>query len=855
MDRLRLIEFSPGGRPIEHLNLHNADGSMQLVRDTLAITPPERRSSQADIHRRYGGAHIVGETHGNGAVEAEWYINGGSADASLALMEEFLHHLEKTDEPHHHFVEWRPDGASRSVYWEVRGATPWQPMYRWVEFSTTKTLHLKAGFITAPLALGDRYTIDDPFDVDSREDYTHALGLGSQITWTAGSGLGVTAASDHIMLHTARGYKYADAQHTVKFRTGAVDNYAGTVFKYLDANNYLMVVQDAANLQVFKVTGGVQSAALGSVAWNTSPNTVHWITSRIEGNIIYVEGWNREPELTGTPDAAGAYQMTDAEAMQFGVGVEGDVGIRWIPAGTDHKLLSFSVEPFVYKSRLDPVELQIDPIPGNAPALLDLTLALHKKSDYAGTTKDPQMGVIAWTKELRPGNMVRSGSFESGQVSPVSGWTTAIEAGYNTAVATSITDVQNSLVAADGKGYAEVVVPATAGAGVNFKIYRKFERGRKYTVRYKIRAASATSTITVKIGNTGATDAASTGFALTSTWTERTFTWTPTADRPSAVLAFFNAAATAATYQIDSVVVEPANRPSEQSLLAPSGSAPIGFLSAPDAASLTNAALVADTDATQGFRADFSAAAGSGLLWNISPTLLHPDEFTEDEINLEVWARIRLPVTSLISPRAVVYASNGEVTRYTQEYNTIGLAMAPPLQVDAVNGSQYGLARLGSLILPADSSLRHAWTLGVTMYWAGTGTPGIDYVMVVPARSRAATPTNKPVGGAVGYENYPGLFSNLHTSRSYVKKIKWDLSTQVRSENVTAGFGGPTGWTPSNGLGGQLLEYPPGAVRELVKVTDTHLCWSSQPNYPRDLRHTLSFRHDFWPRYFLSRGD
>jgi hypothetical protein len=107
----------------------------------------------------------------------------------------------------------------------------------------------------------------------------------------------------------------------------------------------------------------------------------------------------------------------------------------------------------------------------------------------------------------------------------------------------------------------------------------------------------------------------------------------------------------------------------------------------------------------------------------------------------------------------------------------------------------------------------------------------------------------------VVYENYPGLFSNLHTSRSYVKKIKWDLSTQVRSENVTAGFGGPTGWTPSNGLGGQLLEYPPGAVRELVKVTDTHLCWSSQPNYPRDLRHTLSFRHDFWPRYFLSRGD
>jgi hypothetical protein len=396
-------------------------------------------------------------------------------------------------------------------------------------------------------------------------------------------------------------------------------------------------------------------------------------------------------------------------------------------------------------------------------------------------------------------------------------------------------------------------VPATVGAGVNYKIYKRFERGRKYTVRYKIRAASATSTINAKLGNAGATDAASAGFALSSTWTERSFTWTPTADRDYGVLAFYNNAATAATYQIDSVVVEPADNPSQQSAASPGGLEPVGLLPA-TAGQLANITLTADADATQGTRADFTNNKTSSIAWTIDPSLLSPDDFTEDEVHLEVWARIRLGVTTLVSPRGIVFASNNFVSRYTQEYGEIGAAMAPPIAVDGANGSQYGLARLGTLLFSADELVGQPWLLTVMIQWAGTGTPGLDYVMLVPARSRAATPTNKPVGNATGSETYPALFQS-NFNYSLVKKIKWDLSTVARRENPDAGFGGPSPWAASHGVGGQLLEYPPGAVLELVKVTDTHLCWSVAPSNPRDLRQRLSLKHDFWPRYLLMRAD
>jgi hypothetical protein len=63
------------------------------------------------------------------------------------------------------YLEWRPDGATNSVFYEVRGPATWKPNYRWVQFAGIHSLTCEIQVPVAPLAVGAPIVIG-PFTQD-----------------------------------------------------------------------------------------------------------------------------------------------------------------------------------------------------------------------------------------------------------------------------------------------------------------------------------------------------------------------------------------------------------------------------------------------------------------------------------------------------------------------------------------------------------------------------------------------------------------------------------------------------------------------------------------------------------------
>ena len=106
MDRLRIIKFSTGGRPITQLDIN--DGTVySLVRDTLSWQAPAREQKFAQSAHRYGGGQLAAESHQNGQMSAEWYISGGGvANTALTNAGTLFDQLESLEPDR--YIEWLP---------------------------------------------------------------------------------------------------------------------------------------------------------------------------------------------------------------------------------------------------------------------------------------------------------------------------------------------------------------------------------------------------------------------------------------------------------------------------------------------------------------------------------------------------------------------------------------------------------------------------------------------------------------------------------------------------------------------------------------------------------------------------
>jgi hypothetical protein len=843
-DRHRIVTFSPGGRPVVELDLNDMT-VLALQRLTFKAPALQRTALKTQSGHRFGGSRVVAETHDNGTAEATWLVMGATADASLLLGEQLLSSL--LDPAPGRYYEWRPDGATRSVYMELRGPGIYEPQYEWPEFAGAQVLKIDCKWEVAPLSEWDRMDIADPFDVDSIADYTVDAGANVSVS----GGALITSSSnltvEKQLIHTARGYQPADAQATIKTSPGAVSSYkSGVILRRVDASNRLEAYVDDngtnSRLRVDKVIAGTRtnlaSTNLGSRITTTA---VHWVRGRVEGGVVYAEHWTGEP----TPAAAATTSTSVVlSAAERAVLTSGYAGIVWVPQNAASTIDDFTVEPYTYKAASGvslPLQLPLGgAIPGDGPAKTDLWLT--------STTPGVQpWAMFAWWERAQPFSRLWNGSFER----DTNGWAATVATNINNP-STSITRITSA--SKYGTAAGAILTPGSLTIeGANFRLPGVFRAGVSYTLSLWAKLASGTNTGQARLGASASADLTALDMALTTSWQQFTLTWIPSADRSDVYVAAVlgKTVAFAGTLHIDGVVVyEGAVAPATGKQAEGAGAVPpVGIIEGEslDVSLSSGFATTADAGCSGGSKATAAITGAQTVypVYYVDPQTLAGDDFSVNEVRVEVWARLQIPST-LVSPTVYVqaapegYVSELASIRYTEEYGNIGKPLTVP------SGTRWQMVRLGVLALSVDrGNPQRARILPVFQTAAGTtGTLALDYLMLVPVRQRALSPTGKALDST-----YPQF---MYVTTETTKRVRSDL-TGASTHQDQPGVRNQL-W-PEQGLTGQMLELPAGDVDVLVdlsnKVPDDPADLSGDETFPT----TATVHLAVVPRSYLSRGN
>ena len=259
---------------------------------------------------------------------------------------------------------------------------------------------------------------------------------------------------------------------------------------------------------------------------------------------------------------------------------------------------------------------------------------------------------------------------------------------------------------------------------------------------------------------------------------------------------------------------------------------------------------VADSTALNNGRATVASPASGGtygVAVDIDPSTLNEDDFSNGEVSLEVWARMKVAsnhaATVTLSLEPADGTSFGEA-RYTSEYGSVGKGLPVP----SSGTGAWHYYRLGTVTAYVDKYGGKKWRLVTKVYFsaASTNAFGIDYLAVVPSRQRALLPTGKPFNAT----SYPAF---IPSASATTKVVKSDLSGWTVAGTATA----TSVYHPDSGLGGQLMEIPPGNVSLFVKsseeVPDEPVAATMLATADTESQ-TLTISGIITPRYFLGRG-
>jgi hypothetical protein len=461
-------------------------------------------------------------------------------------------------------------------------------------------------------------------------------------------------------------------------------------------------------------------------------------------------------------------------------------------------------------------------IPGDAPALVEVEIT------PSGGAAAPSWAAIGWSQRPSVFNQCWNGDFAAA-VLAVEGWSVAAVTNISGA-ATSIFRVATA--AKYGVHSGQIVCPATADTGASFRIFRKFKKGVVYTAEAWIHSAAGVTNTYIRLGNGAANDKASSGnTALSTTWQRITVTWTPSADRDDAHVAINIAAATGTTFEIDGVMVyEGATAPtSPNQSEGRGGFPPFGVIEAENGCGTGTGATLA---ASASYRSGFGATIGGGLFLRllVDPALLVPDDYTQSEIAIEVWARVNLPVTPvtlLTYARPLSAAALPKV--FTEEFGDVGKTLTPPS-----SGTALRFVRAGTLRLSAGAG-RYQLVMNT-----GAVSVDLDYLILLPVNQRALSPSGK-----VNDATFP-IF--LPDTSELTKRIRSDLSATIRDP------AGGIGEVNTSGLGGSLLEFPTGDVDTVVKLSNLVPDDPTANTTTEQLAHSATVHFKVTPRWHLARS-
>lgn len=242
---------------------------------------------------------------------------------------------------------------------------------------------------------------------------------------------------------------------------------------------------------------------------------------------------------------------------------------------------------------------------------------------------------------------------------------------------------------------------------------------------------------------------------------------------------------------------------------------------------------------SNGIRVTTSGAGSSSATWAIDPSVMQADDFTQASVDVEVWARIELAST-VVTPKLTLslepYAgTNFGGVRYSAEYGSSGKQLTSPS-----SGTVFRFIRLGTVTMPIDKATPLKWALKVAGSWVvgSSGSFGLDYIVMTPARARAVSKS-----GVANDSAYPKFVASTSDT---IKTIRSDLSGLVASGTGNAGA--------DSGLGGTMIELPPGDVNMMVKLSSMVADDPSSSTTSEQKEHTgVTGTFTITPRYWAVR--
>lgn len=744
-------------------------------------------------------------------------------------------------------ILWQANNQTRRQYFQVLAAGVQRES--WGNRAENKFI-ADASFqaVCAPYLTGDPMDFTDEFATDVLSTaYTFDSGSAGICTVTGGQlAPNGSLSTERRAVYSQAGYSVIDAQATVKSIPGAtITSYkAGVALCRSSSTTYLDVYvdDDGANsrLRIDKVIAGARTnLASTNLGARVANGTTFWVRGRREGPVVVAEYFTALPTPLGTPATTNTVNLTSAEQASLVAGLAGWV---WTPQASGAVLDDFAVEPFTYRNRTLPdVVSPSNAFPGDAPALADVTIT------PSGGSTAPSFAWLGWSEASQVFNRCWNGDFEVN----TDGWSVAAVTGV-TGAATSITRVTAAGKQKYGLAGGEIVTPATANTGATFAMYAEdgyFRKGVTYTAELWAAGVGGSTTNTRLILGVSGNQATETPAALTATMTRRTVSWTPTADTNVAYLAFEVTAATLTTMQVDGVMVykgtsAPALASQSEGRGAPP---PLGLRSAflgGTNSDLSSWAAVTDANyrVGSGIRLTAAGAATPSAAWFVDPSLIVPDDFTLGEVDVEVFARVELAST-LVSPRLTLQTipeagTSFGPTKYTAEFGSSGKLLTKPS-----SGTVFRVVRLGTLTFLVDRQRPVRWKIKLngSVAVGSTGSFGIDYLFMAPARQRACTPTGKALDSS-----YPKF---VQSTSQTLKTIKSDLQGRVRDPSSYSKYE-----HPDAGLGGALIELPAAATDIALKLSSLVPDDPTSDATNEQLSHAATVRFSVTPRYHLARA-
>ena len=143
---------------------------------------------------------------------------------------------------------------------------------------------------------------------------------------------------DKVVTHNASG-GLTDTTVTLQanFKDFTGSGTTGVVVKHVGPGTYLRLAStySSRSLKITKFVDGTRTdLVLATGLFTLSPNTTYWVRGRVEGNLLTIELWGRDPQTGGSPIVSRSYTLSGTDATRFGAGVAGRAGFYLDPGDT-----------------------------------------------------------------------------------------------------------------------------------------------------------------------------------------------------------------------------------------------------------------------------------------------------------------------------------------------------------------------------------------------------------------------------------------------------------------------------------------------------------------------------------------